>query len=70
MKVSAKSNNDRYWHYELLYAENMLSIGIESQGAVFAIGKYFQMKPESVGPPDLYLGGKVSKVKLPNGVDA
>ena len=48
----------------------MLSIGMEPREAVEAIGKYFQMKPESVGPPDLYLGGKVSKLKLSNDVDA
>ena len=70
MKVGTKPNNERYWHYVLLYVDDMLSIGVEPQGPIDAIGKYFQMKPESVGPPDLYLGGKVSKVKLPNGVEA
>ena len=27
------------------------------------------MKPGSVGPPKLYLGAKVSKIQLPNGVE-
>ena len=53
MKVSVKPNNDRYWHYVLLYVNNMLSIGVEPQGTVAVIGKYFQMKPESVGTLDL-----------------
>ena len=70
MKVGVKDNNDRYWHYILLYVDNMLSIGIELQGQIEAIGKYFQMNPESIGPPNIYLGGKVSKIKLQNGVDA
>ena len=48
----------------------MLSIGMKPRGAVEAIGKYFQMQPKSVSPLDLYLGGKVTKLKLPNGVDA
>ena len=34
------------------------------------IGKYWTMKKGSVGPPDIYLGNKVSKVTLENGVDA
>ena len=34
------------------------------------IGKYFFIKPKSVGPPKLYLGNKVSKVTLDNGVEA
>ena len=40
MKFSVKPNNDRYWHYVLLYVIYMLSIVIESQGDVTAIGKY------------------------------
>ena len=28
------------------------------------------MKPESVGPPKLYLGRKLSKIDLPNSVKA
>ena len=28
------------------------------------------MKPESIGPPKLYLGGKLSTIDLPNGVTA
>ena len=70
MKVGVKSTNERYWHYVLRYVDDMLSIGVEPKGAVDAIGKYFQMKPESFGSPDLYLGGKVSRIKLPNGVEA
>ena len=70
MKVEIKPNNDRYWHYVLLYVDDMLSIGTEPKGAIDAIGKCFQMKPDSIGQPNLYLGGKVSKVKLPNGVEA
>ena len=70
MKVGVKPNNERYWHYVLLYVDDMLSIGIEPKGAVDAIGKYFQIKPKSVGSPDLYLGGKVSRMKLPNYVEA
>ena len=32
------------------------------------LGKYFELKEESIGPPKLYLGGHVSKVELDNGV--
>ena len=34
------------------------------------IGKCFELKEESIGPPKLYLGGHMRKVKLQNGVDA
>ena len=59
MNVGVKSNNERYWHYVLLYRED-----------VDAIGKYFQMKPESLSSPDLYLGVKAYRMNLPNGVEA
>ena len=34
------------------------------------MGRYFELKEESIGPPDHYLGGKVRKVQLENGVNA
>ncbi len=34
------------------------------------LGKYFPLKPESVGPPKLYLGGKFSNKDIPNEVKA
>ena len=34
------------------------------------IGKYFKLKEESIGPPKIYLGGKLSKVVLDNGTSA
>ena len=40
----------------------------QPQGALDRLGKYFTLKPGSVGPPKLYLGAKMSKVQLPNGV--
>ena len=34
------------------------------------LGKYFELKQESIGPPKFYLGGSVRKVTLDNGVEA
>lgn len=34
------------------------------------IGKYFEMKEESIGPPNIYLGGQMRQVELENGVTA
>ena len=33
-------------------------------------GRHFELKEESIGPPDHYLGGKVRKVQPENGVNA
>ena len=32
------------------------------------IGRYFELKPDSIGPPNLYLGGHLQKVVLNTGV--
>lgn len=31
------------------------------------LGKLFELKPESVNEPDIYLGANMKKVQLPNG---
>ena len=54
----------------LLYVDDCLVISFEADKALSEIGKYFQLKPNSIGPPKIYLGGKVIKVTLPNGVQA
>ena len=32
------------------------------------IDKYFKLKPSSIGDPDIYLGSKLNKMRLENGV--
>ena len=32
------------------------------------LGKYFELKQESIKPPDIYLGGHMRQVTLDNGV--
>ena len=34
------------------------------------IGRYFEVKAESIGPPEIYLGGRLRQVVLDNGVKA
>ena len=60
-----------YWEYVLLYCDDVLVIGKNGEKTLREeIGKYFELKEESIGPPSIYLGGKLSKVTLSNGVQA
>ena len=34
------------------------------------IDKYFKLKPDSIGPPKIYLGAKLTREELPNGAKA
>ena len=56
--------------YLLLYPDDCLAISHRAVHNLHEIGKYFTLKPGSIGPPKIYLGGKVSKVVLPNGIEA
>ena len=55
----------------LLYIDDALVISENAEVILREeIGKYFELKEESIGRPSLYLGGHVHQVKLENGVDA
>ena len=69
LRKATKGDGSRYYEYILLYVDDMLSISHEARGAVMEVGDYFTMKPESIGPPEIYLGGKVTKNVMPNGVE-
>ena len=45
-------------------------INLNGEGALHLIEKYFKMKEDSIGDPDMYFGAKLRKIVLINGVDA
>ena len=69
MRMATKGDGTRYYELVLLYVDDMLSISHEAKGAIMEIGNYFTMKPESIGPPEIYLGGKVTKNSMSNGIE-
>ena len=54
----------------MLYVDNCLAISDNPEHSLGRIVKYFNLKPGSIGPPKIYLGGKVGTIMLPNGVRA
>ena len=59
-----------YYAYFLLYVDDILSVHHDGEQALHELDKFFQMKPGSIGDPDIYLGAKLRKVQLDNGVHA
>jgi hypothetical protein len=54
-----------------LYTDDSLSIGVDAESILRKeIGKYFELKEKSIGPPKLCLGGHLSLVELDIGVKA
>ena len=69
MPPAKHSDGREYYEYVLLYTDDTMVIR-ENAKSVHRneLGKYFELKVESIGPPKLYLGGHVSKVELDNRV--
>ena len=71
MQLAEKLDGTTYYEYVLLYVDDALVISENAEEILREeIGKYFELKEESIGHPSLYLGGHVCQVKLDNGVDA
>ena len=71
MRPAQKADGSSYWEYVLLYVDDALAISENAQHILEnEIGKYFTMKPGSIGPPKIYLGGHMRKITLENGAKA
>ena len=71
MRPAIKSDGSKVYDYVLLYTDDTLVISENAESILRnEIGRYFELKQESVGPPTLYLGGRLRKVQLDNGVYA
>ncbi len=58
----------KYYSYLLICVNNILCIPENPKPLITQINKYFQLKPESVGESDVYLGAKLKLVQLDNGL--
>jgi hypothetical protein len=54
----------------LIYTDDLLVVSENPKIVLERIDKYFPLKPGYIAPPNVYLGAKVSKYALPNGVSA
>ena len=71
MRPAIKSDGSKCYDYVLLCVDDALVVSENSESILRnELGRYFELKEESIGPPDHYLGGKVRKVQLENGVNA
>ena len=71
LREAEKSNGDDYYEYILLYTDDALVISANAEDVLRKeLGRYFELKEESIRPPKLYLGGHCRKVQLENGVNA
>jgi hypothetical protein len=70
LRHGRRQNGEEYYEYLLVYVDDLLALSEQPQAILDDINSYFKLKPGSVGSPNLYLGAKLSKTTLPNGVVA
>ena len=70
IREAVSDNGEEYYEMVLLYVDDCLAIGTSAKEQLKEIDKYFPIKKDSIGPPKIYLGAKIGKTELPNGVNA
>jgi hypothetical protein len=58
----------KYWAYILIYVDDFLCVHHDPGTSLDQIDKYFKMKPGSIMEPTFYLGAKLKKTVMPNGM--
>jgi len=70
-RSSKQTTGEEYYEYVLLYVDDVLVISERADKVLRnEIGQHFVLRKESIGPPSNYLGGKLCKITLENGVKA
>ena len=70
IRLARRDSGEEYYEYMLLYVDDYMCVSDHTKESLERINKYFPLNPGSVGPPKIYLGANISKVALPNGVEA
>ena len=69
-RAAVKVTNEEYYEYLFVYTDDILAIGVNPHEVLTRLNHYFKLKPDSIHPPDDYLGTKIKLTTLPNGVKA
>ena len=61
-------NNFKYYSYILCYVDDILVVHHDAMFILAQTNSYLPLKPSLVGDPDIYLGAKLRRTRLTNGV--
>ena len=57
-----------YFAYALIYVDDVMITHHDAESVLRRIDKYFKLNPSAFGDPEIYLGAKLKKMQLENGV--
>ena len=70
-RPAKKGDGSPYYDYVLLYMDDALVASDNAESILRnEIGRHFELKEASIGPPKMYLGAGIRKIKLDNGMEA
>jgi hypothetical protein len=67
-RIAKRDDGEEFYEYLLVYTDDLLTVATNPKAILDDVNLFFHLKPESVGHPNIYLGSKVSKAKLANGI--
>jgi hypothetical protein len=68
MRPAIQSDGTKVWDFVHIYTDDTLVISENAETILRTeMGKYFELKQESIGPPKIYLGWHLQKIQLENG---
>ena len=71
MRPATRADGAATYEYVLLYTDDCLVVADDAESILKGeIGRYFQLKPASIGPPKIYLGGHLRQVEIDQGTRA
>ena len=68
MREATREDGSKYYEYVLIYTDDCLVISDNAEKVLRQeLGSMWELKEESIGPPQIYLGGSMRQVELENG---
>ena len=64
MRKATKSDGGEYYKYILVYVDELIAISSNVRSFILEVTEKFKLKKDKIEPPEIYLGGRISKKSL------
>ena len=64
MREATKSDGGEYYKYILVYVDELIAISSNVRSFILEVTEKFKLKKDKIEPPEIYLGGRISKKSL------
>ena len=64
MRPTVKADGEKYWEYILVCVDDLLAISMRAREALEEVASTFKFKNDDISPPEMYLGGRLTKKEI------